>query len=79
MRDPDILGKAVKNKTLFELHDYFVFLTNLGASLFCFSVMAQIRSIFYTNVRRGGVLISLVNFLSRKKVTNIRMKVKINK
>ena len=34
MRDSDILGKAVKNKTLFEPHDYFVFLTNLGASLF---------------------------------------------
>jgi hypothetical protein len=57
MRDPEILRKVVKNKTLFEPHDYFVFPTNWGASLFCFSVMAQIRSIFYTNVRRGGVLI----------------------
>jgi hypothetical protein len=28
----------------------------------CFSVMAQIRSIFYTNVRRGGVLIFVAYF-----------------
>jgi hypothetical protein len=55
MRDPDILGKAVKNKTLFEPHDYFVFPTNLGRG--CFSVMVQICSIFYTNVLCGGVLI----------------------
>jgi hypothetical protein len=34
MRDPDILGKAVKNKTLFVPHDYFVFPTNLGTSFF---------------------------------------------
>jgi hypothetical protein len=34
MRDTDFLGKAVKNKTLFEPHDYFVFPTNFGASLF---------------------------------------------
>ena len=67
MRDLDILGKAVKNKTLFEPHDYFVFPTNLGASLFCFSVMAQIRSIFYTNVRRGGVLIFVGYFFHQVK------------
>jgi hypothetical protein len=34
MRDPDFLGKAVKNKTLFDLLDYFVFSTNSVASLF---------------------------------------------
>ena len=34
MRDPDFLGKAVKNKTLFEPLDYFVFSTNLVARLF---------------------------------------------
>ena len=37
IRDPDFLGKAVKNKTLFEPFDYFVFSTNLGRV--CFSVM----------------------------------------
>ncbi|MEY3417306.1 MAG: hypothetical protein RL060_1418 [Bacteroidota bacterium] len=34
MRDPDILGKAVKNKTLFEPLDYFVFPTNFGGEFF---------------------------------------------
>jgi hypothetical protein len=55
MRDPYFLGKAVKNKTLFESLDYFLFPTNLGRV--CFSVMEQISSVFLTNVRRGGVLI----------------------
>ena len=55
MPDPDFLGKAVKNKTLFEPLEYFVFSTNLGRV--CFSVMEQIRSIFIQPVRRGGVFI----------------------
>jgi hypothetical protein len=55
MRDPDFLGKSVKNKTLFEPFDYFVFSTNLGVSLY--QRNGVICSNFYTNVRRDGVLI----------------------
>ena len=42
----NLLHVAVKNKTLFEPHDHFVFPTELGASLFCFSVMEQILAFF---------------------------------
>jgi hypothetical protein len=42
----NLLHEAVKNKTLFEPLDYFVFSPNLGASLFCFSVMEQILAFF---------------------------------
>jgi hypothetical protein len=62
-----LLHEAVKNKTLFEPNEYFVFPTNFGASLFCFSVMEQIRSIFYTNIRRGGVLIFVGYFFHQGK------------
>ena len=76
----NLLHVAVKNKTLFEPHDYFVFPTDLGASLFCFSVMEQIRSIFYTTCPPWRSLdFRWLLFSSRKKVTNIRMKVKIKR
>ena len=78
MRYPDFLGKAVKNKNCLS-HTINLCFQQIWGRV-CLSVMAQIRSISYTNVRHGGVLIFVGYFFHLgEKVTNIRMKVKINR
>jgi hypothetical protein len=65
MRDPDILGKRLKTKHCLS-HTIILYFQQIWGRV-CFSVMEQIRSIFYTNVRRGGVLIFVGYFFHQGK------------